>query len=365
MAKKGIQKFNNIALLAKLGGVNNMKKLLKKSDFRIEGLFDRFITNWVVNEKKVMAIMLIMAVVFPLFFNQRYILSILINFCIYAILALSLNLLTGFMGITSLGHAAFYGLGAYTAAILGTRYGLNMAITFPAGMIVAAVLAFLLGLPAIKSPVRHLAIITLGFCEIIRITEFNWFSLTGGPNGIHSIPTLSILGIEFSSMTQRYYIALILLIVTYYIMFSITNSRVGRAISAVRDNEIAAESMGVNVYMSKLIVFTISAAFAGLAGAFYAHHVQFISPVSFAFEQSVLILGMVILGGMGNLRGSLIGAMVLSLIPELLRGMLYYRQVLYGLIIVALMVIRPSGLLGKYNFRYIRQKKYFEDSINQ
>jgi len=344
-----------------------MKKLFKidDSDKNKTSLFDRIITTWVVNEKKGMIILLIIAIVIPLIVNERYFLSVLINFCIFAILSLSLNLLTGFMGITSLGHAAFYGLGAYTAAILSTRYGFNMAITFPAGMIVAAMFAFLLGLPAIKAPVRHLAIITLGFCEIVRIVEFNWFSLTGGPNGIHSIPTFSLFGIGFPQMIQRYYIALILLITTYYIIFSITNSRAGRAISAVRDNEIAAESMGVNVYMSKLIIFTISAAFAGLAGAFYAHHYSFISPISFAFEQSILILGMVILGGMGNLRGSLIGAFLLSLLPELLRGMLYYRQVLYGLIIVVLMVSRPSGLLGKYNFRYIKQKKYFETNINQ
>lgn len=342
-----------------------MKNLLKKNNLgkSLNGLFERIITAWAANDTKVMTVMLVVAIVFPLIFNKRYVLSILINFCIYGILALSLNLLTGFMGITSIGHASFYGLGAYTAAILGTRFGLNMAVTFPAGMIVAGITAFLLGLPAIKAPVRHLAIITLGFCEIVKIVELNWFSLTGGPNGIHSIPTLSLLGFKFSSMLSRYYLVLVLLVFIYYSISSIVNSRPGRAISSIRDNEIASESMGVNIYKYKLLIFTISASMAGLAGAFYSHHVSFISPNSFTFEQSILILSMVILGGMGNVAGSLIGALVLSVIPELLRGMMYYRQVLYGLIIVILMVSRPSGMLGKYNFRYIRQKKYFETKL--
>ena len=315
-----------------------------------------FISTWVMNETLIALIALVIAIIFPIIFQARYVRSVMISCFIYAMLALSLNLITGFMGITSLGHAAFYGFGAYTAAILGKNFGLSPDITFLAAILVAGLGALLLGLPAIKAPARHLAIITLGFCEIVKIAEYNLVSLTGGPNGIHSVPPLSFFGLEVSSMMGKYYFALILLLVVLYVTSSIVNSRTGRAACAIRDNDIAAEAMGVNTYRYKLLIFVISAMLAGLVGAFNAHYVGFVAPNNFTFDQSIQYLSMVILGGMGSIPGSIIGALVLGIVPELLRDSGTYRQVLYGIVIVILMVSRPSGLLGKYNFKYIRQQ---------
>jgi branched-chain amino acid transport system permease protein len=320
-----------------------MKKLFSKS-------IKRIIEKWAVNEWKVAFSCLIIALALPIVLNTRYLLSVMTICCVNSILAVSLNMLTGYLGITSLGHAAFYGLGAYTAAILGTRFELNIIVTLPAGMIIAGIAAFLLGLAAIRAPSRHLAIITLGFCEIVKIVELNWFSFTGGANGIHSVPRISLLGWDLSGKYAKYYLALFLLILTISTISLIMHSKIGRAIYSIRDNEIAAESMGVNVFSYKLFVFTFSAMFAGLAGAFYAHHFSYVSPLSFTFEQSIVLLSMVILGGIGSMPGTIIGAIILSLLPELLRDFTTWRQVIYGAIIVILMVARPSGMLGKYNF---------------
>ena len=326
------------------------------------GFVLRFMTAWANHETLVLLIALVLLIIAATLSSSRYLLSILINCALYSVLAISLNLFTGLLGITSLGHAAFYGFGAYAAGILSTRLGWNILITIPAAMLVSAVFALLLGLPAIKSSPKQFAIITLGFCEMARIIEFNWMEITNGPLGISQISYPKLAGFTFSNMKSRFFLILFFLVVIYYLAISLEKSRDGRAISAIRYNAIAAEAMGVNVYKYKLAVFCLSAAIAGLAGAFYAHHVMFIDPKSFSSEQSTLILSMVILGGMGNLTGSIIGAFILATLPELLRGFDEYRLITYGVIIVIMMVFRPSGILGKYNFRYLRQRYKFSKS---
>lgn len=311
---------------------------------------------WADHQTLVLLAALAVAIVLPAVLNTRYVISIMVNCALYGTLALSLNLMTGYMGLTSLGHAAFYGIGAYTAAILSTRYSLNFPFTFLAAAAVSALIAFLLALPTMKSTGRHLAIITLGFCEITRITELNWMELTNGPMGIKGIPTFNLFGFQVRQIYHKYLIALVMLILTYYIASSIANSRTGRAIMSIRDNEVAAEAMGINVYRYKILIFSLSAALAGMAGAYYAHYISFIDPRLFAFDQSILILGMVILGGIGSTQGVVIGAIALSAIPELLRGLAEYRQIMYGLVIVLMMVLRPNGLLGGYNLKYIHQR---------
>jgi branched-chain amino acid transport system permease protein len=316
------------------------------------------LSAWAMNQKWVAIGALVIAALVPPLVNKPYITSIAINGMIFITLCLSLNLITGFMNITSLGHAAFYGVGAYTAAILSTRAGIGFPFTFIAAMLTAAAAGLLLGLPSLRIQGRYLAIITLGFCEITRIIELNWMSLTRGPLGIPNIPGIVLLGIKLRPV-ERYFVALGMVVFTIYVIHSLLNSRLGRAITAIRDDPVAAEASGVPVFRYKLLIFSISSAFAGLAGAFYAHHISFIAPQNFSFDQSILYLGMIILGGMGSIPGSIIGALVLTIIPEMMRGLMEYRLITYGLVIVIMLIIRPSGICGGFNLKHIAQRNRF------
>ncbi|MDR1863521.1 MAG: branched-chain amino acid ABC transporter permease [Treponema sp.] len=324
-------------------------------------LGNRILAAWAMNQKRVTLGALILAALIPPLLNKPYITSIAINCMIFTTLCLSLNLITGFMNITSLGHAAFYGVGAYTAAILSTRLGIGFPFTFIASMVTAAAAGLLLGLPSLRIQGRYLAIITLGFCEITRIIELNWMSLTRGPLGIPNIPGIVVFGTKLRPI-ERYFVALGMVVFTVYVIHSIINSRIGRAVGAVRDDQVAAEVSGVPVFRYKLLIFSISSAFAGLAGAFYAHHISFIDPKGFSFDQSILYLGMIILGGMGSIPGSIIGALVLTIIPELMRGLMEYRLIIYGLVIVVMLIIRPSGICGGFNLKHIAQRGRFAEA---
>ncbi|MDR0731511.1 MAG: branched-chain amino acid ABC transporter permease [Treponema sp.] len=321
-------------------------------------LGNKVLSAWAMNQKWVTIGALVLAALVPPLVNKPYITSIAINCMIFTTLCLSLNLITGFMNITSLGHAAFYGVGAYTAAIFSTRLGIGFPVTFIAAMLTAAAAGLLLGLPSLRIQGRYLAIITLGFCEITRIIELNWMSLTRGPLGIPNIPGIIILGLKLRPV-ERYFVALGMVVFTIYVIRSISNSRLGRAVAAIRDDPVAAEAIGVPVFRYKLLIFSISSAFAGLAGAFYAHHISFIAPQNFSFDQSILYLSMIILGGMGSIPGSIIGALVLTIIPEMMRGLMEYRLIIYGLVIVIMLIIRPSGLCGGFNLKHIAQRSRF------
>lgn len=294
---------------------------------------------------------------FPLLIKNGYILGIGVMFLIYAMLTVSVNLITGFLGITSLGQAAFFGIGAYTAAILSTRYNIGFIPGAISAILIAAIFGVIIGIPTLRIKGRYLAIVTLGFSEIIRTIELNWFDLTRGPLGITSIPGIVIGGVDFDSNESKYIIGLIILGIILYLIHSILDSRHGRAIKSISNDELAATEMGVNVYKYKVIVFSISAGIAGIAGAFYASYIGFIDPSSFGFDQSLLILSMAILGGLGSLPGSIVGAFVLTILPELLRSLAAYRQIIYGLILVLLVMYKPTGLMGKVDFKQLKQKK--------
>jgi branched-chain amino acid transport system permease protein len=325
-------------------------------------LFSKIMEICARNSLIITIISLLFAISFPIVFSSQYLINIAINCLMYSVLAISLNLITGFMGITSLGHAGFMGVGAYTAAILSTRYGVNFIFTSIAATIVASLFGILLGLPTLRIKGRYLAIVTLGFGEIMRIIELNWVSLTRGPMGISGIPRMSLFGVAFSKPIHKYYVILVLLIITVYIVRSLMNSRIGRAFSSIRDDEIAADAMGINVFKYKIIGFAISSGLAGLAGAYYAHYMGFIDPNAFTFDESILILSMTIMGGMASIPGSIIGASFLSILPEALRAVADYRQIVYGLLLAVIMVFKPSGLLGGYNLKHIKQRFNFEQS---
>lgn len=202
----------------------------------------------------------------------------------------------------------------------------------------------------------YFTIITMVFCEIVRVVELNWMSLTRGPLGIMAIPKPSFLGFEITTPRQFYFMILVLVALSTLVVSNLMKSRVGYAILAIRDDELAAEAMGIHVFRYKMIVFILSSLLVGLAGAFYATYTSYIDPSSFAAAQSNDMLVMVIFGGLGNTVGSFIGAISLSILPEALRDLAQYRQLIYGVLLVLLMMVKPQGLLGDINFKYIRQR---------
>ena len=304
----------------------------------------------------IVAVALLAAVIFPLVVQSTYIIRILTVALMYIIIALSLNLLTGFLGVMSLGHAAFWGIGAYTGAILSTRLGWGMGMCMIAAVVVCGMFGLLLGAPVMKLKGYYMTVVTLGFCEIVRLVELNWSDLTRGSLGISGIPAVNFFGIAFKSARGKYYVILAMTVLAVFIIFSIVHSRLGRAIIAIREDDLAAEAMGINVVRYKLMVFMISAVFAGITGVYYAHYMQYIDTSLFTTSMSTNFLVMSIFGGLGNIVGTVIGTAVLTVIPETMRFLSEYRNLFYGILIVVLMMVKPSGILGNVNFKYIRQK---------
>lgn len=319
-------------------------------------MLEKFCT-WLYRWQKVLIpAVLLLAVLLPQFVTNEYIMRIAIIALMYSMLAISLNLMTGILGQMSFGHAAFWGIGAYTAAILTSRFGVGSELALPAAAIVAGLFGVLLGMPTLKLKGYYFTIVTMVFCEIIRVVEINWMSLTNGPLGILNIPRPSFFGFKLASQSAYYYLILVMVLLTVLVVSNLTNSRTGHAILAVRDDEIAAESSGINVFRTKIIAFVVSAMLAGLAGGFFAQYQTYIDPTSFTGQQSNEILVMVIFGGLGNVFGSIIGAVVLSILPEVLRGFAVYRQIIYGILLVVMMLVRPQGMFGSIRFKYLGQR---------
>lgn len=290
---------------------------------------------------------LLVTVLLPLVITDDYVLRILIMSGIFVMLTLSLNLVTGFTGQFCLGWAAFYGIGAYTSALLTMKAGLSFWLAMPLGGFMAALFGLLLGLPTMRLKEIYLAITTLGFGEIIRLIMLNWTDLTRGSMGLPGIPAPSILSYEISSNQAYYYFILALVLITVAAMRRLIDSRTGRALIAIREDELAAKSMGIDVTAYKMLAFAVGAFFAGLAGSFYAHYTSFIDPHTFSFTESIAILAMAVLGGLGSINGSILGAVILTVVPELLRGIAEYRLIVFGLIMMAVMLLRPQGIFGK------------------
>ncbi len=265
---------------------------------------------------------------------------------LYVVLTLSLNLITGFCGQFSLGHAGFYGIGAYTAALLAVDYGSPFVLNLAAAALLAGASGFLIGLPTLRLGGIYLAMATLGFGEIIYLVLLNWLGLTRGPLGIPAIPGPALLGVDLSTPGRQYYVGLTLAAFTTLVVTRLVNSRFGEAIQAIREDEIAAEAMGVPTTRLKVVTFTVSAAIAGVAGAFFAHYTSFISPSSFTLVESILVLSILVFGGMGSIEGSIAGAVLLTVAPEVFRFLAEYRMVIYGGILLGLIIFRPQGLLG-------------------
>ncbi|MBE3587556.1 MAG: branched-chain amino acid ABC transporter permease [Thermoanaerobacteraceae bacterium] len=272
--------------------------------------------------------------------------QVLILVGIYIIAALGLNLITGLCGQLTFGHAAFLSIGAYTAAILTRNYHLPFIPSLILGGLVAAFFGVLLGIPVLKLTGDYLGIATLGFGEIVRVAFTN-MKITGGAIGLAAIPR------EANLINVTVVVVLAVLAMT-----CLENSRFGRALQAIREDEIAAEAMGINAMWYKVQAFGIGCFLAGVGGAFYAHLLQYLNPNDFGFMKSFEILNFVVLGGLGSIPGTIVGTTILTLAPEFLRFVQEYRMMIYGLLLVLMMIFRPHGLLGGVNFRrLIRRRK--------
>lgn len=285
----------------------------------------------------------VLVLVIPLVNLGAYPMRVAVMCAIYSLLALSLNLLTGIAGQVSLGHAAFYAVGAYTSALMALRLGAPLWISMPAAMLMGAVMGFVTYLPSRRVSGGYLAIVTMGIGEIVRLTLVNWQSLTRGPMGLPGVPQAKVFGQVLASPYQYYLFAMPMALIALMLLVSLSRSNAGRKLNAVRIDPIAAESMGIYPNRMKALAFTLSGAIAALAGALYAHFIGFIDPGSFRSDESITVLCMVVLGGMGNLPGSVLAAFLLTILPEFLRGLDNVRMLIYGALLVAMMLIKTTG----------------------
>ena len=298
-----------------------------------------------VNTSMVLVILVMALLIIPLFMNDYY-RDVLTLTGIYIVLALGLNITVGQAGLLNLGYIAFYAVGAYTYAILSTTLGLSFWPGMIVGALSAAAFAVLLGLPTLKLRGDYFAIVTLGLGEITRIVLNNWDSLTGGPNGISRIGRPMIGRYVLHTTLDFYYLIFFIALMSIFAMHRLISSRIGRAWIAVREDELAAEAMGINTFRLKLLAFVLGSAWAGMTGVFFAAKMAFVSPESFTFFESVMILCMVVLGGMGSIPGIILGALLLITLPEVFRDFQDYRMLAFGVALVLMMIFRPQGLLG-------------------
>ncbi len=286
---------------------------------------------------------------------MEYLTHLAILFAIYAILALSLNLIVGYTGLLSLAHAAFYGIGAYATAILTTTYDFNFFLSVLIGIFFALILSVSIGLILSKFKGDYYALGALGFNVIVFAVMLNWQNLTRGPLGIPGIPRPMLFGFSFSDNFHFLLLATCYLLLTTGICNYIANSSFGRALKAIREDDQAISVFGYNTHHFKLAIFTVGAGLAAIAGSLFAAYITFIDPSTFGANESVFILSIIILGGLANLKGSMLGALFLILLPEILRFAGFPNEIaaqtrfgLYGLLLIILMMYKPQGLMGEY-----------------
>jgi branched-chain amino acid transport system permease protein len=284
----------------------------------------------------------------PLLLQGNYLLNVFVFIGINTMLAVALNLLLGFAGQISLGHAAFFGLGAYISGILTTHYTINPWMAMVAAALCVGVIAFIIGFPILKLKGHYLAMATLGFGIIVYIIFNETVAWTGGPSGMSGIPNLSLGPVIFDSDMTNFYLIWTFTLLTMLLSINLANSRIGRALRAIHDSEVAARVMGVNARLLKVQIFTVSALISALAGSLYAHTMTFIAPASFGFNFSVELVTMVIIGGLGSIYGSFLGAAILTLLPEFLRVFHDFDIVIYGLLLIVMTMFMPGGLIGGF-----------------
>jgi branched-chain amino acid transport system permease protein len=336
-------------VLNKSGSLNRVKEPILSARDRFAG-YTAALPKW-------LWILLIgcAALSYPTFTN-RYAQDVAIMVLIYISLGLGLNIVIGLAGMLDLGYIAFYGVGAYAYAILNTQFGLSFWSCLPVATFCAAISGCIIGYPTLRMRGDYLAIVTLAFGEIVRLILNNWMTLTNGPNGILGIksPALYLPSFEagfsfeyfyLKKLYYLYYVALALAIFTIIAVYRLNYSRIGRAWESIREDETVAELMGVNTFLLKLLAYAMGAVFAGMAGAFFAARMRFVSPESFTFLESAMVLCMVVLGGMASIPGIILGATALIIFQEVFRELELYRMLVVGMAMVLMMLFRPAGLI--------------------
>ena len=296
----------------------------------------------------------VFALVFPFIFSM-YQTNIMITGLIYVMLGLGLNIVVGLAGLLDLGYVAFYAVGAYSYALLNHHFGIGFWAALPIGAGVGVLFGILLGFPVLRLRGDYLAIVTLGFGEIIRLILENWNAFSFGPSGIANIPRPSLFSIQLSlhnATIYLYYLMILLVLFTIFVVNRLQDSRIGRAWIALREDEVACEAMGVDRRKTKLTAFALGATWAGMAGVIFAAKTTFINPASFTIWESIIILCIVVLGGMGSIIGVIVGALILILLPEYLRAFSEYRMLIFGGMLVLMMVFRPGGIVSDVRRTY-------------
>jgi branched-chain amino acid transport system permease protein len=288
---------------------------------------------------------LVLLLVGLMVYGSSYFNQIAITTMIFVILAASLNLITGSAGLLSLGHAAFFGVGAYAASLLSTKLGWPFWLTLPAAGAIAAAVGALVAIPTMRLTSIYFAVATLGIGEMIYVTLLNWVGLTRGPMGIRSIPGISVFGQQ--GMQVGMVVVALVMLGSLWVVHRLTHSYYGNSLRALREDDACADAMGIDVGRLKLQSFGMACSMAGVAGALFAHTTGYISPESFRFGESILILSMIVVGGLGSLYGSIIGAVLLSVLPELLRDLGSYRMIAVGVVLFVSILFLPKGLVGE------------------
>ncbi|GAW66340.1 ABC transporter permease [Geoanaerobacter pelophilus] len=281
----------------------------------------------------------------PLPLDGSYLTNVLVFVGVNSMLALGLNLLLGFAGQISLGQAAFFGLGAYGSGVLTSTYAFNPWVAMVAVALAVAAFAFAIGFPVLRLKGHYLAMATLGVGVIANITFNETVDLTGGPSGLSGIPNLAIGSFTFDTDLKNYYLVWGFALVMILLALNLVNSRFGRGLRAIHDSEVAARVMGVNARLMKVQVFTLSAFISAIAGSLYCHVMTFISPTSFSYHTSVELLTMIVIGGLGSVYGSILGALLLTMLPEILRTFQDYDIIVYGSLLIVMTIYMPGGLV--------------------
>jgi len=287
----------------------------------------------------------------PFVIHSPYYMGIVNLILVYTVLCMGLNLILGYTGLLSLGHAAFYGIGGYVTAILMTRYGFNFLGSMAVSGLMALFFGMLIGVPTRKVRGDYFCLLTIAFGEIFRLVAQAWIPFTGGAMGIVGIPIPKILGWSIRSETDFYYLGLIIVIFTYLSLSLLISSRFGRAFMAIREDELAASVMGIKTSAYKILAFSIGSFYAGLAGSYYAVYQTTITPFSFTLGESCLMIIMVIVGGMGSLLAPISGVIIMTLATEAFRSLAEYRMLIIGVIMVTVLLFRPQGLFGTAAFK--------------
>jgi branched-chain amino acid transport system permease protein len=287
---------------------------------------------------------LIILLFVPRVVANEYYLRVINNILLYSILTLGLNVVLGYCGQFHFAQAALYGVGAYVTACLMKDYHVNFLLALGASALFATVIGLLIGIPSLRIRGDYLALVTFAFGEIAHLIMLNWVEVTNGPMGIPGIPRPQLLSLRLTSNSHFYYYGLILTILTYVITRQITHSYIGRALLAIRQNETVAAAMGINAAYYKMLAFAVSSFFAGVAGAYLATYLTFVGPLNFTLDESILMVEMVIIGGMANLPGSIVGVAVFVLAIELFRPIAQFRKVFMGIMILVVLIWRPDGL---------------------